>query len=1008
MSSQFSKWSVGVIAALWILWVILTFLGFHPTHLQLFQEYPYPGVFSVLGLVVMFLGGYSYRRLSKKKKWYLSIRGIHLIGATLLLGLFFILRFKAVVGLDFSDNGTTFIYYLINSIWYVLLLLVLGLCLLALGDVFTKRLEGGKKNDAFRIAVGIMVLGVFSALLGTLHILYGIVLWAVLLAAVFFQRKLVLATLKNWLWEKHRWRLFHWWQLPLLFLSLFFLALYWVGGIKAFATGFDGAALYANLAKLVAEKHALPGAYQAFGWSVVMSWGQLLFGSLTFSLLLSHFVFLPALILAYSVLRNWLKSSYAFLSIFLVMSLPMFSFQAMVDEKVDFGLLLISLAAVFLVLQYKFSKTESAKFVWRDLFSSSRYYPYLLLGALLGFAFSIKYTAVFLVVAVLGLLFYRLGKSLLFWGWMIFFVGFIFLSGFYLWGNLPLTNNEAFVLGLVMSIAGIAIMAYRFFAIRSKARSLLYGLVVLGSSFLLVFSPWAGKHLAERDYKFSVSSIIYGKPDRISIEVAGKYLSDRVNNSPFENGVLKTPALLTNEQSTPQSSAASNMEEDTEEDTGMIGNAQREELQRYLGYEKGIWRYLTIPFDLSFNLNVPGLRHQEISFFWLALFPLLFLGFGRSAWLRNGVIVVVGLLLITASFWSLAEAGTSEAQVNGVNSVLNRFSKAFPGLVDSSFLGLWQQVQQPFIILGSYLIAGFELIANIPTYVFIPLLLLIFFGVGQSFRKKAKHWPTEKKETGLLLIAFLSLWVLLGNSISWYAMLVIVLLPSWLIYVLQQARSSKEEKKRLGVLPLMIGVTVGLQLLLNTAILMSSSQLGQAKAQLYNWPMVQYLCSNDLDQTKTLGLFDPYSEQIVEALNREDDSRIYKVNTYLQFHVEHNDTRVLEDNQLQKFDQIQSITENDADFFKVLKENDFAYILYDLNTPSLDQTPEKSLVAKCNKFMQSLLSSPDVELIVTDNFVAAPPGSANTRLPNGQTAAAVQGLNGQTVHRGRVALFRLK
>ncbi|MEO0874323.1 MAG: hypothetical protein AAFY48_06920, partial [Bacteroidota bacterium] len=203
-----------------------------------------------------------------------------------------------------------------------------------------------------------------------------------------------------------------------------------------------------------------------------------------------------------------------------------------------------------------------------------------------------------------------------------------------------------------------------------------------------------------------------------------------------------------------------------------------------------------------------------------------------------------------------------------------------------------------------------------------------------------------------------------------------------------------------------LGAVIGVQLLLNIAIVFTSSQPQQANEQIYNWPMVEYASRSDLNQEKALGLFDPTSPQIIKILNREEDALIYRINTYLQFHIDKNDRRVIEDNQLQRFAEIINAVKEPENFLDVLKANQVRYILYDINSPSLDQTPEQSLRQKCITLLNLLLQSPKAELILTDNYVEVP-GAQVVRLPNGVQAAAQPGLMGKTVYQGRVALFRI-
>ena len=52
---------------------------------------------------------------------------------------------------------------------------------------------------------------------------------------------------------------------------------------------------------------------------------------------------------------------------------------------------------------------------------------------------------------------------------------------------------------------------------------------------------------------------------------------------------------------------------------------KREEVQRYFGYENLLFRYFTLPYDISVNVNQQG-RFVDIGFFLLALLPLGLMG----------------------------------------------------------------------------------------------------------------------------------------------------------------------------------------------------------------------------------------------------------------------------------------------------------------------------------------------------------------------------------------------
>lgn len=994
MSPYLQKWILGIGSLFWIFWVTVMYLGYHPQHVLLFKDHPYVLLMVLTGAVCTGLFFYSQRRLKQKKAWLLPVRGVLLLGVFLLAGLVVFFQFRTAIELDSPPSGSAGLFYVLHSCWYLLLFLILGLALAATGHFFTRRIGLHKGSHLFDVAVGCCVGILISTLLGLLGLLYGAALGVFLLLFAFLERQYLLATFKHWLITKHQWKITTWWELPIALIGMLFLGIYWIGGIKAFATGFDGAALYANMAQLVAQHHGLPGAFQAYGWSVVMSWGELLFGSTTFSLLLSQAMYIPALLLAYQLVRKWLQPAYALVLIVLVLSLPMVSFQAMVDEKIDLGLLFISLAAIYQLFQ------------WPEMANNkkSRINYFLLLGGLIGIAFSIKYTAIFLLIAVVGILFLRIGKERFFWAYVLIALGLLFLAGFYTWGNLPITVAEARIFGAVLGGVGLVLGALSFQQIQDGFKPFLHSLTALGIAFLLAFLPWGIKHLSEHQFELSFTNFLQGEPDRISMQIPPELLSGHHNQSPFEVGQKRSFVLLTSDQNTPEQQV--DVDQEPSEEEKLEGNARREELQRYLGYEEGIWRYLSIPFDLTLNLNVSGLRHQEIGFLFLALLPLLFLFVGSGSWWRNSLLLGLAVFWLGSCFWSLTEEGTALAQQEAIASYQAGFWQKFPTIQDGIFHQLWLLVQAPFVALSAALAPLYNTIAAWGSLVYLPALVGIFFAMSIALKHKRKLWPSTLNELAAGLLVFSLTWFILGNAIVWYAMLLWVLLPLWLFFDLQQSAKKSPSFLSSPLMGSLVGITIGFQLFLNLGIVLSSSQPTQPAAYIYNWPMVKYLSDGSLTRDKTYRLFDAVSQDICNIINRDKNSKVYRVNTYLQYHIDGNDKRVYEDNQLQYFANVRNITNRETAFLDVLKANGIDYLIYDINTPSLDQTPEQSLRKKCDNLLRLLLGSERVEIVLTDNFVAAPDAPV-VQLPNGQQAQARQGLIGQTVFQGRIVLFKI-
>ncbi|PTM10702.1 MAG: hypothetical protein DA408_15365 [Bacteroidetes bacterium] len=998
----------GVGIAVWLFLVVILFMGNHAQYIALLADHPYAIPFTVLLVALVLLGVGSSRMLAQKKSWQIGIRGVFILAIVLLLAVFMFVMFRNAIGLKLTASGPAILAFLLNSCWYLCSLLVLGLGLSAVGSSVTQRLGQRYQSPLLAIAVGVSVLVFLSTILGLLHVLYGALLGVVLAGATYYQRKQTWQNLQAWIITRYTWKITHWWELPLALTGLVTAAMYWLASLKAFPIGFDGAALYANLAHLTAQSNALPGAVQAFGWSVVMSWGELLFQSLTFSLLLSHVLYVPALLMGYQISRRWLRPAYALLLIVLVAGLPAVGFQAMIDEKVDLGLLFISLACLQLALDHQLDWAQQMTVSW---WRQPAGQAILLNGWLLGFSFSIKYTALFLVIAILAIYLFHLGRYLLFGSWLLFVTGLLFLTGFYELGNLEITPAAAQLIGLGLVVTGGLLGAVLWWNNRSLLRPAVSIVTAVGIGFLLSFMPWGIKHLSEHNFAFSVDHVLYGKPTSPVLEIPKELLSLHFNRAPRHEAPSRAPFVKrTSQQQAPASTESAVPQEPVADNDNLIGDSKREELQRYIGYEKGINRYLSIPFDLALNTNVKGLRHQETGFFLLALLPLLFLTFGSGNKLRtlltNGLVAIGGVFYLALCFWSLTEAPDTAAHIAARHAANQGNLSALSASSQDFWLQLLDACEQPFLLIGGSLAPVWKSLSELPPLVYFPLLLGMLLVIPRILRHRTRQWPAELVGLGAFCLAFGWYWLLLGNAITWYAMPLWVLLPVFLIYYFQQPELlfGKLWEKWSSVA---FGGVIMMQIGLNIVILFSSSNAQQPPNILFNWPMIEYVSRMDSNYAKTLRAFDPTVQQIAQTINADQQAKVFRVNSYLQFHIDHNDQRVFEDNQLGRFAEMIRYLRNENDFFQVLKANGFRYLLYDINSPTLDQTPEQTLRKKCQKFLELIYQNPQqVTLVATDNYVEAP-NTQPVRLPNGQLAAAKPELAGKTIYPGRIALFKI-
>lgn len=991
-----SRLSLPVLAGLYLVWCFLMYLGYHPEQWEYITQHPYANtIVFTLGIATVAAGG-SYWRLRKKRKWVLPLRGVLLIALALIAAILAYISFRDVTGQKITATGPAIGYFSMYSLWYVFTMLLLALWAVASGDWLLQLGLKKKRSPIVALAVGISLIGFIATLLGLFGGLQWWLLWPLFLLAIIVRRQTVFSTVKDWLFTKHQWHIKHWWELSVAIIGLSCIGVYWVGGLKPFAVGFDGSALYANLAHLTANYGALPGSSQAYSWSVIMSLGEVMFNDVRVSLLLSHFMYVPALVLLYQLVRLWAKPAFALLAAVLVLSMQYTGFHALADEKVDLGLLVISLGAILLLLQWRISKQPTSGLAIRKPWTQASTYILLLVGWMLGFAFGVKYTSLFLLIGVLSAIAYHFGGFRLLWGSLLTLIALLFMTGFQRWGNLPLGVIKGLVTGLVLIIVAAGYVWYNSGKRKIAWRPFLQSAAVVLIGFALSFSPWTIKHLSENGFKPTPRNILFGKPDSPTLEIPDNFLSLHFNTSPFDQPYL---VQLTADQEETTSRPQRN------ERGQEGGQGRREEIERYLGYEKGVSRYTSIPFDLANNINIPGIRHQEVGFFYLFLFPFLFLGFAgkrRQSGVRNTLVALGVILWLGSCFWTLTEADNLSNHLAGMRA---DNVDVMDGLASNTITPLWELAQQPFSYLGGLLAPLLKPIGNIHDLALVPVLLLLLFGCSLLWRKRFTGVPNTLKFVLSIVFGFGVLWFLLGNAIVWYGFPLFAIIAGLSVFWAENPREFLGPRLGKASLPILQSL-FGLQLLLNFAMAYSSPLTNQEPKFIYNWPMIEQLARNDWDGDDVLRYFNPVIPDLYDVLNRNRSAKIYRVNTFTNYHILDSDSRIFEDNQLSQFANTSAQLSNPQDFIQVLKTNGFRYILYDLNSASLDRTPERSLTQKCNQFLQLLRTSTGVQLKLSDNYVSAPNGPA-IRLPNGQTANARQGVFGSTVFQGSWALFEI-
>ena len=295
-------------------------------------------------------------------------------------------------------------------------------------------------------------------------------------------------------------------------------------------------------------------------------------------------------------------------------------------------------------------------------------------------------------------------------------------------------------------------------------------------------------------------------------------------------------------------------------------------------------------------------------------------------------------------------------------------------------------------------ISGLKQVGNI-----LVLLLLLPIGWWLSAEKR-KGMSSNMKTLLTYLASFSFLWLLFGFGIPWYAFPVLALLPILAGYYLQHPEQFLSPANG-KFSKYFLGGAIGFFLFLNLIQHFSDPEKGEDRSHLiFKSSFVKY-ASGTLDKEEALAQFNPFYAEALGYLNSDPTEKIYRVGTYMEYHILQNDQRVLEDNQLGRFDGIRKRLQNQNDFINVLRDNGFKYILYDLNSITIDQTPEQTLYQKNVDFLNIVVQPNEVEMVVTDRIVEDPNGAV-IQFP----AGAIQGkpaLVGKVIYKGSFALFEI-
>ncbi len=431
-----------------------------------------------------------------------------------------------------------------------------------------------------------------------------------------------------------------------------------------------------------------------------------------------------------------------------------------------------------------------------------------------------------------------------------------------------------------------------------------------------------------------------------------------------------------------------------------FGGTKREEIRRYLGFEKGVPLYLSVPYDLTMNTNIPFSRYLDISFLFLLFLPFLF--FGRSFY--KNVLVAIGF----GVFWliSVLSLYPLENRIDGSllqDAIRAQMGESLQGLGALPGL-LFVPIQTGLVHLGNILQPLYAFLAN-QSFLTTFVLVLGLFGMAVwLLRDKLQTLPGTLSHYFVFALAFGGLWFFFSNTIIWYGFVMFVF--GFFLTVWMTDHLSEWYPDLPGALVLKWWrIAVGTSLALCLSLFLISATQDRAGARLiFQSPFLKYAAS-DLTAAQSLAEFRPYMLEAIQKMNEDTNTKIYRIGTHLNYHIVQNDKRVLEDNQLGIYSDLSRKSTDKEDFIKTLIENGFRYVLYNIDLAGTDLTPEQTLAKKADEFLNLLFDSPLAVPIYTDNFIEDP-AVPTTKVGN-KVWPGKPGLGGKTTVQGSFILFEL-
>ena len=424
--------------------------------------------------------------------------------------------------------------------------------------------------------------------------------------------------------------------------------------------------------------------------------------------------------------------------------------------------------------------------------------------------------------------------------------------------------------------------------------------------------------------------------------------------------------------------------------------SKREEVQRYFGYDEILTNYITLPYDASINVNEKG-RFVDIGIYLFMLIPLFFvhqLLKKKSIWFYPSVISLL-------FYWSFCISHS--IIFDSVYAIQSLDSTSWSEFYNSNTLDWSQYMLSRIFVIADVIATPLNVLLNklsawTPGLTY-PILYLIFItGAWIILRRKM-----VKRIDLIYLVAWVYgfFWLMLSGGIIWYAFLIIPLSFIIIGNLYTRYRSDKRLTSKwlntitIGTIAFWCIWLIFLRMSnINISRQLPEEHLGKTIVE----SNLFYFATGLLNEEQTLDNSFKNLSQAIRKINT-DDHLIFMVGTSFRYDISNNTYRIFGDNTLSSFYTLYRQYPDKIEFIESLKVSGFKYLIIDLNTNTLDQTPEQSLTSKFKLLLNTVYQNPSIGLIATDRIVEFVDVNGNKQ--------QIGNVFGKIIHRGSYAVYEI-